>query len=243
MMRYLLSVVVLLSVAGNVYAQERAPNRRDVVERVSAADPARFACAHQEGRACKNDWIKAVAWALHQTDTRWGLNGKRGNAGDLSMDVVTWRIGPTDRHVQAFDICGACGGGNPSVVWSDITNWATLGNPGTAIWIKPEPVGGTGSGGGGTSPTPTPPPTPPAPDYTAKLDALQASVNSLAALVASLQSTATAAHSEALNAASRASEIKTQIANMPAGKPFPAYTGRFPKAFGGSSEVVLTPKE
>lgn len=239
-MRYLLSVVVLLSVAGNVYAQERAPNRRDVVEQVSHADPARFACAHQEGRACKNDWIKAVAWALHQTDTRWGLNGKRGNAGDLSMDVVTWRIGPTDRHVQAFDICGACGGGNPSVVWSDITNWQTLGNAGTAIWIKPEPVGGTGSGGGGTSPTPTPPPTSPAPDYTAKLNELAAALATLTAKLDAVAGVAVEARDAAKSAEHDARELNGRPAPVTVIS-VPCLTGKVPRAFGGSSEVTFCP--
>lgn len=141
-MRVLLIFGLLLSVASQAYAQGQAPNRKDVVEAVSAADPARFACAHVEGRSCKHDWIKAVAAALHATDPKWGLNGKRGNPSDISMDVVTYRIGPTDRHVQAFDICGSCGGGSPSVVWNDITNWATIGQPGTAIWIQPGPVSG-----------------------------------------------------------------------------------------------------
>jgi hypothetical protein len=241
-MRGLMLGIVLLSGVGNAVAQERAPDRRDIVQQVSAADPARFACAHNEGRSCKNDWIKAVAWALHQTDARWGLNGKRGNAGDLSMDVVTWRIGPTDRHVQAFDICGACGGGSPSVVWSDITNWSTLGNPGTAIWIKPEPVGGSGSGGGG-NPQPTPPPTPPAPvDLTPVLTALRALGDRLAALEAKSGVIDAAAH-EALNAATRASDIKTLIENLPTSKPLPCLTGRVPKAFGGSTEVTFCPKE
>lgn len=176
-MRVLVLLGVLLS-AGNVWAQERAPNRRDVVEAVSAADPARFACAHVESRSCKLDWIKAVAAALHATDARWGLNGKRGNPNDISMDVVTWRIGPTDRHVQAFDICGACGGGNPSVVWSDITNWATLGQPGTAIWLQPGPVSGP-------TPTPTPTPTPaPSVDLRPVLDALAALTAKVDALAA-----------------------------------------------------------
>jgi len=177
----LLFVGLLLSVVDNVEAQERAPNRKDVVEAVSAADPARFACAHVEGRSCKNDWIKAVAWALHQTDSRWGLNMKRDDDRQgISMDVVTWRIGPTDRHVQAFDICGACGGGSPSVVWADITNWSTIGNPGTARWVQPQPVSG-----GGPAPTPTPAPAPaPAVNLKPVLDAITALAAKVDALAA-----------------------------------------------------------
>lgn len=230
----LLLACVLLPAVGN--AQERAPNRRDVVEQVSAADPARFACAHTE-RSCKNDWIKAVAWALHQTDARWGLNGKRGNANDLSMDVVTWRVGPTDRHVQAFDICGACGGGSPSVTWSDITNWQTLGQPGTAIYIRPEPVGDPGSGGGGT---PTPPQAPPAPDYTAKLDAIAAAIATLTAKLDTLAGVMVETRDAAKSAEHDAREINARPVPVVS---VPCLTGRVPKAFGGSAEVTFCPPQ
>lgn len=197
---------VLVASVG-VSAQERAPNRRDLVEAVSAADPARFACAHVESRGCKTDWIKAVAWALHQTDSRWGLNGKRGNVNDLSMDVVTWRIGPTDRHVQAFDICVACGGGSPSVVWNDITNWATIGNPGTAVWLRPDPVGD----GGAPPPPPSPPPPAPSVDLRPILDAiaaLTAKVDAVAALALASREAATQAQADAEQARILASDVK-----------------------------------
>ncbi len=230
MKRLLLSVALLLSVVGNVEAQERAPNRRDVVEAVSAADPARFACAHVEGRSCKNDWIKAVAWALHQTDSRWGLNMKRDDDRQgLSMDVVTWRIGPTDRHVQAFDICGACGGGNPSVAWSDITNWNTIGNPGTARWVKPEPVSGSGAA---PSPTPTPTPTPaPSVDLRPVLDALAAlaaKVDALAAKPApSVDLAPVTSRLDALSVQVDESRKELQaLASKPITVDWPEYSGR-----------------
>lgn len=220
MTRWICVLVCLM--AWPAAAQERAPDRRDVVEAVSAADPARFACAHTE-RGCKNDWIKAVGAALHATDARWGLNGKRGNAADLSMDVVTWRIGPTDRHVQAFDICGACGGGSPSVTWSDITNWATIGNPGTAIWIKPESV----SDGG--TPVVTPPvvPTVDLAPLIAKIDAQAAQIAALMAKLDALGANVAKAAHESEQAAIRASAIKTQIENLPASQPvvFPCMRG------------------
>ncbi|MEZ5421122.1 MAG: hypothetical protein R2708_27810 [Vicinamibacterales bacterium] len=40
-----------------------------------------------------------------------GAQREARNPDDLSMDVVTFRLGPTDRHVQAFDVCGSCGAG------------------------------------------------------------------------------------------------------------------------------------
>lgn len=223
------------------FAQGQAPNRKDVVQAVSDADPGRFACAHVESRSCKSDWIKAVAAALHATDPRWGLNGKRGNANDISMDVVTFRIGPTDRHVQAFDICGACGGGNPSVVWNDITNWATIGNPGTAVWVQPVAVGGPSSGGGGT-PLPAPPsPAPAAPvNLQPVLDAIAALRADLEGKLATIAGVAVAARDAAMSAEHDAREINGRPAPVPV-LSVPCLTGRVPKAFGGSSEVTFCP--
>ena len=209
----------------------QAPNRKSIVQQVSDADPARFRRAHT-GQPGEDDWIKAVAATLHAEDPRWGLNGKRGDPNVLSLDVVTFRIGPTDRHVEAYDICGACGGGNPSVVWNDITNYATIGQPGTAIWVKPEGVPEPTPEPG---PGPTPPPVDPS-GVLARLDRLTAMVDALAGPISQ------AAH-ESLQAAGRCSDIKQQIANLPAAKPAPLYVGRIPKTFGGSSEVVFTPKE
>lgn len=207
----------------------QAPNRKSVVQQVSDADPERFRRAHT-GQPGEDDWIKAVAAALHAEDPRWGLNGKRGDPNVLSLDVVTFRVGPTDRHVEAYDICGACGGGNPSVVWNDITNYDTMGQPGTAIWVKPDGVPGPVD--------PTPPP-PPSTDVLAELRAIRADLVAMWALIDSVRILGEATHHEAFQAASRASEIKTLIENLPAGKPFPVYRGTT-KAFGGS--LTLTPQ-
>lgn len=227
-----LLVIACVLVVSSASAQERAPNRRDVVEQVSAADPARFACAHTE-RSCKNDWIKAVGAALHKIDARWGLNMKRDNDREgLSMDVVTWRIGPTDRHVQAFDICGRCGGANPSVEWGDITNWATLGNPGTARWVRPEPV---------DDGVPPPPPPPPPTDLSAVLTKLNAIGTTLADILARLgavEGVLGDTRDAAQSAAHDAREINQRPVPVLA---VPCLTGRVPKAFGGSSEVTFCP--
>lgn len=210
-----------------------APNRKSVVQQVSDADPARFRRAHT-GQPGEDDWIRAVAATLHAEDPKWGLNGKRGDPNVISLDVVAYRVGPTDRHVECFDICGACGGGNPSVQWNDITNYATMGQPGTAIWVRPEVV----------TPDPDPGPVDPTPPPSNQpvleaIAALGAALGQLRADVGRVEALAQRAAFESLNAAGRCSEIKTQIENLPAGKPFPVYTGRLP--FIGS--VTLTPKE
>ena len=239
-MRWIVLAFVL--VANPLFAQGQAPNRLEVVRFVSDEDPARFACAHS-GRPCQADWIKAVAAALHAEDARWGLNGKRGNANDLSLDVVTFRIGPTDRHVQAFDICGACGGSNPSAVWNDITNWKTIGQPGTAIWVKPA----------GTVVTPPvdpidPPDTPPAVDLApvlAALATLTEKVDAIAALALAARDAALDAKAEAEQAKVNASDIKH--VSLPAlleelkATAHPCYRGRVSGWAGGSVELCPAP--
>lgn len=198
-MKYLVSLAFVVLPA---LSWAQAPDRRDVVQAVSDADPARFACAHVESRPCKLDWIQAVAAELHKIDQRWGLNGKRGNPADISMDVVTFRVGPTDRHVEAFDVCGGCGGGNPSVTWNNITNYATMGQPGTAIWVAPVV----------SEPGPIDPP-PPAPvvDLRPVLDAIAAlvvKVDAVAGLTLAARDAALDAKSEAEQAKTNASDVK-----------------------------------
>lgn len=205
--------VIVALFAAPAAAQGQAPNRLSVVQRVSAEDPARFACAHT-GRDCEADWIVAVAQALHAEDARWGLNGKRGNPDDISLDVVVFRIGPTDRHVQAFDICGACGGtdsnGNPTAhpVWNDITNWATIGQPGTAVYVKPP----SGPPPVEPPPVPTPGPIVPAPgtppvDLTPILDRLAALETLLTAKLDGIAAVSVEARDTAYQARDHAHEI------------------------------------
>lgn len=253
MRRTVLLVVVTLGlgVMAPPYAatQTTAPDRRDIVREVSAADPARFACAHVEGRACKLDWINAVASALHAVDPRWGLNMKRDDDRQgLSMDVVTFRLGPTDRHVEAFDICGGCGGGTPTVVWQNITNYATIGQPGTARWVQPQPVSGGGNGGGGGTGGGTPPATPVdlAPVLAAVAE-LATKVDAVAALALAARDAAQDARTEAEQAKVNASDVRHLAipelkALIEAAGLSGCLVGRVPKAFGGTTEVRFCPE-
>ena len=231
------------------------PNCQAIVEKLAAEYPQEWRKAHNPsgGGPETEAFIRRVAYVLHTTvDARFGLNGKRGNYSDISDDVVNWiGEGPgndpkTGLPVTVIEVIGGAGGPDPRAMWMPIES------PGPGGWVRPEPVGGSSSGGGGT-PQPTPPSTPPAPDLTpvlARLDALLAATSALkqaidrieAMLVRVDHNAGVAAH-ESTQAAGRASDIKTQIANLPASKPSPAYVGRFPKAFGGSTEVILTPKE
>lgn len=197
-----------------------------VLERVAAEHPDAWACAHVESRSCKADWINLAASALHALDARWGLNGKRGNANDVSMDVVTYLLDPANpRMVAAWDVCGGCGAPGARVVFNEITNYATIGQPGTAIWIRPEPVAGGGQ------PTPTPVPTPaPAVNLQPVLDALAA----LSARLDAVDAKADAASREALNAALRALELLDAVRAIPTTHP-PAQPVTVPCMVGSQS--------
>lgn len=229
------------------------PNCQHIVEQLARDFPQEWRSAHNPsgGGPETEAFIRRLAYVLHTTvDARFGLNGKRGNYNDISDDVVNWiGEGPgndpkTGQRVTVIDVIGGAGGPNPQPMWMPFSDL-----PGPGGWVKPEPVGGSSSGGGGT-PLPAPPSTPPAPDYTAKLDAitkrldaLTQAFTALTAAVAGVAVDANKAAHEAEQAAIRASDIKTQVANLPASKPAPRYKGRVPKAFGGSTEVILTPEE
>lgn len=220
------------------------PNCTDVIERLAREYPAEWRKAHNPsgGGPETEAFIRRVAWVLHSTvDQRFGLNGKRGNYNDISDDVVNWfGEGPgtdpkTGSPVTVIDVILGAGGPDPRV------QWGIIDSPGPGGWVKPEPVGGSSSGGGGT-PLPAPPSTPPAPDLTPVLKRLDALLEATAALKAKIDaieaSSAAAAH-ESQQAAIRASDIKTQIANLPASSAptFPPYEGSF---FG--RRVRLEPK-
>jgi hypothetical protein len=77
--------------------------------------------------------------ALRSHDTRWGYNGKRGNAHDPSMDVVDYNYGSDadegTTNVYIIDVIGGHCGGNPTPAWNDVTqitvNSGTIGR-----WIS-----------------------------------------------------------------------------------------------------------
>jgi hypothetical protein len=76
---------------------------------------------------------------LRQQDTRWGYNGKRGNAGDPSLDVIAYNYGsqpdPGTTDVYIIDvIVGHCGS-NPGGAWIDQTE-ATRSAGSIGRWIS-----------------------------------------------------------------------------------------------------------
>ena len=72
-----------------------------------------------------NVFLFRVVQALRQRDSRWGLNWKRGNRGDMSQDVVTYNFGagPDEdtTNVYIIDMIGGHCGPSPTWNWEDVT--------------------------------------------------------------------------------------------------------------------------
>lgn len=129
-----------------------APKRLDVVEQLASQYPQEFAEAHRfelGDRAWA--FIRRLAWELHQLDTNFGLNGKRGNTSDPSADAISYRGGPAG-GVWVIDVIAGAGGASPEPAWHDVTQ-ATLDAGTIGAWIQPEPVDG-----GSEPPNPDPAP-------------------------------------------------------------------------------------
>jgi hypothetical protein len=100
------------------------PNMTAVVEAVARAYPGelRNSCRETGGN---NVWLYRLVEALRRYDTRWGLNWKRGNVGDLSQDIVDYNYaaGPDEgtTNVYVVDVIGGHCGGSPSAAWIDNT--------------------------------------------------------------------------------------------------------------------------
>lgn len=223
------------------------PNGKHVVEQLAAQYPDEWKAAHTGG-AHTEDFIRRLAWVLHSTvDAGFGLLGQYGDPTRIADDVIMYLgEGPgvdkgTGRPQSGFDVIGGAGGPNPTPTWNDISG------PGPAIWVQPAPVG-SGSGGGGSLPPTSPQPT--AQDLLNAINSLAATVDAVRAkqaemasyLVTRIAATLDDTKYEALNAANRASEIKTQIENLPtpgAAVDFPRYRGKF---FGASVTLDPEPK-
>lgn len=138
-----------------------APNRLDVVQRVNAERPGLIRNAHA--------FTAAVACELRATDAKWGRNGKRGNANDLSDDVVAWRNPAVPWGCSIVDIIGGAGGPNPSPAWIDQTH-ATADGGTVGAWVAPDcaAVPDPGPGPDPAPPVVTPPTTPPYDDTAIK---------------------------------------------------------------------------
>ena len=72
------------------------------------------------------EFMDRVVDRLRTFDTRWGYNGKRGNSGDPSKDVVDYNYGSQSDEgttdVYIIDVIGGHCGGSPSPAWVDNTD-------------------------------------------------------------------------------------------------------------------------
>lgn len=95
-----------------------------VVQAVAQANPGALANSCQE-HGGSWQFMDQVVDTLRTYDTRWGYNGKRGNANDPSLDVVSYHYGPgpdaNSTDVYIIDVIGGHCGPNPSPVWNDVT--------------------------------------------------------------------------------------------------------------------------
>lgn len=113
------------------------PNMSSIVDEVARNYPGdlRNSCREQGGN---NVWLFRLVQRLRQIDTRWGLNWKRANVGDMSQDVVDYHYGagPDEGSYDTYvvDVIGGHCGSNPGPAFHDVTVLGTRG----AIWtIQP----------------------------------------------------------------------------------------------------------
>lgn len=131
------------------------PNYLEHVKAARTRYPEAWRHAHVDGDPLKREWIKLLAADLHAIDARVGLNGKRGNANDLSMDALNI-LDPDDgpgrtpdgRRCWVVDVIGGAGGPDPYPIWQQFTDPVAS----TGAWVKPGPAI--------TLMPPTPPPPP-----------------------------------------------------------------------------------
>lgn len=117
------------------------PNYEDEVKALAAQYPEAFKNAHT-GNAHTEDFVKIVADHLHGLDPNVGLNGKRGNANDLSDDAINI-LDPVDGPGQTpegdrcwvVDFIASAGAANASVTWNPIPD--ATGSSGA--WVLPLP--------------------------------------------------------------------------------------------------------
>jgi hypothetical protein len=109
-----------------------------VVQAVARANPGALQNSCQE-HGGSWQFLDMVVDTLRTYDTRWGYNGKRGNANDPSLDVVTYNYGSGadqgSTQVYIIDVIGGHCGSTPSPSWNDVTG-ATLQGGTIGRWIS-----------------------------------------------------------------------------------------------------------
>lgn len=130
------------------------PNYLADVDAAKSKYPDAWSHAHVTGDPKRWDFIKLLAADLNKKDPKIGLNGKRGNANDLSMDALNYLCDAADSEGRTpeglpcavIDCIGSAGIPTQFPVWNPFVTLIE----GSGAWVKPGPVT---------------PPTPPAPTY------------------------------------------------------------------------------
>lgn len=137
------------------------PNYLADVIAARARAPRAWAHAHREGDPERYDFIRLLAADLHARDPRVGLNGKRGDPRDISMDALNIRGEGRGRTPEGdpcvvVDVITGAGGPDPQPAWTVFDDPMT----GSGAWVRPEPLAAF------PSPPPwAPAPPPPPPPY------------------------------------------------------------------------------
>ena len=110
----------------------------NIVTAVAKANPGALQNSCQE-HGGSWQFMDQVVDTLRTYDTRWGYNGKRGNANDPSNDVITYHYGPgpdaNSTDVYIIDIIGGHCGATPSPTWIDVTD-VTVQSGTVGRWIS-----------------------------------------------------------------------------------------------------------
>lgn len=135
------------------------PNYLEEVKAAKAKYPEAWSHAHVTGDPRRWDFIRLLAADLHAIDPKVGLNGKRGNPDDLSMDAINYLCEkedsagrtPDGTPCAVVDVIASAGIPSQSPAWSPYITELE----GSGAWVDP-----------GDSPVPPPPPEPCVyPDY------------------------------------------------------------------------------
>jgi hypothetical protein len=109
-----------------------------VVQAVARANPGGLQNSCQDHGGTWQ-FLDQVVDTLRTYDSRWGYNGKRGNANDPSKDVVTYHYGAgpdaNSTDVYIIDVIGGHCGSAPSPFWADVTE-ITISSGTIGRWIS-----------------------------------------------------------------------------------------------------------
>ena len=113
------------------------PNYQHVIAALAQQHPEAWRNAHTNN-AHTEDFIRIAADHLHRfVDASIGLNGKRGNADDISDDALAifhaegTVVDRTGQRMEVIDCIIGAGGPNPS------PGWAAVSGPSPGAWVKP----------------------------------------------------------------------------------------------------------